>query len=390
MRLSIKARITAAVLGCMLGLAVTAGVLLELAARRATRIASEQAMASASATLAALERADVEQLDTALVTLMAHPGLASAFAARDRERLRALAEPIFAELEKHAVTHWYFVDPEPARTYFLRVHRPERFGDVVASETLSAAIASRGRGAGMELGKTAFALRVVRPFVAGGKALGYMALGEEIDSFLERMRAQTGDDYGLLVEKRFLDRRAWASSTAGRRDSWDDLPDAVVVSATAAAPPIVDAGVKLESVPDSGLLLDERERGGRSFVRGIVPVTDAAGRRVGALFVQHDTTALRSSMTRVRTAILCAAAAAAVLLAALLVWLAQRLVFARLARMTATMEDLMARLAGGDYDVARDMKPSGADEIGRFEGFFGQFLVVIEGVLKVLTGQRAG
>ena len=95
-------------------------------------------------------------------------------------------------------------------------------------------------------------------------------------------------------------------------------------------------------------------------------------------------------MTRVRTAIICTVATVAVIMAALLVWLAQRLVFARLERMTRTMEDLLARLAGGDYNVAQDMKPTGDDEIGRFEGFVGQFLVVIEGLLKALTEQKAG
>ena len=162
MKVSIKVRIIVSVLGCMLCLAIAAGVLVGLATTRNMRIASEQAMASAGATLNALERADVEKLDATLAGLMAHPGLAAAFAGRDRVKLRAIADPIFAELKRHDVTHWYFLEPEPARTYFLRVHRPEQFGDVVASATLTAAIASRGRAAGKELGKTAFALRVVR------------------------------------------------------------------------------------------------------------------------------------------------------------------------------------------------------------------------------------
>ncbi len=391
MNLSIKTRIIVAVLGCMLGLAAAADVLVGLAARQNMRIASEHAMSSAGAALAALERADIEKLDATLVGLMAHPGLAAAFADRNRVKLLDLAAPIFAELKRqHDVTHWYFLDPEPAGTYFLRVHRPGQFGDVIVGATLNAAMASRGRGAGKELGQTAFALRVVRPYVARGRLLGYVGLGEEIDSFLGRMRAQTGDDYGLLVRKEFLDRRAWASAVAGRRDSWEDLPDDVLVNTTTADASIVDAGAKLQALPDSGLLLDERDRAGRTFVRGIVPVTDAAGRRVGGLFVQHDITALRASMTRARTAILCTVAAVAVFLAALLVGLTQHLVFARLRRMMQTMEDLLARMAGGDYAVAQDMKPSGDDEIGRFERFVGQFLQVIQELLKALTEQKTG
>jgi hypothetical protein len=390
MNVSIKTRIIVAVLGCMLGVAAAANVLVGISASYNMRIASEQAMASAGAALAAMERADIEKLDATLVGLMAHPGLAAAFAHRHRVKLLELAAPVFAELKRqHDVTHWYFLDPEPACTYFLRVHKPEQAGDVAGGATLAAAMSSRGRGAGKELGKTAFALRVVRPYVAGGRLLGYMGLGEEIDGFLGRMRTQTGDDYGLLLQKEFLDRKAWANAMAGRRDNWDDFSDVVLVNTTADAS-IVDVAAKLQAVPDSGRLLDEQHRAGRTFVRGIVPVTDAAGRRVGGLFVQHDITALHISMARARTAIIGTVAAVAVFLAVLLVWLTQHLVFARLHRMMETMEDLLARLAGGDYAVAQDMKPSGDDEIGRFELFVGQFLHVIESLLKALTEQKAG
>ncbi len=66
---------------------------------------------------------------------------------------------------------------------------------MVDRATLTKAIETKGLGAGKELGKTAFALRVVRPwFGQDGKLLGYLELGEEIDHFLGRMKAQTGDD----------------------------------------------------------------------------------------------------------------------------------------------------------------------------------------------------
>jgi hypothetical protein len=78
----------------------------------------------------------------------------------------------------------------------------------------------------------------------------------------------------------------------------------------------------------------------------------------------------------------------AALMSLVMVALVQRLVFARLDRMTTTLEDLGARLAGGEYDVGR-LAPSGPkDEIGRFEEFFSSFLVVIGGLVKELTARR--
>jgi HAMP domain-containing protein len=110
---------------------------------------------------------------------------------------------------------------------------------------------------------------------------------------------------------------------------------------------------------------------------------------VGGLAVLHDITALQESMLAVRRGMYLALVAAAAALVALLLVLANRLVFHRLDRMVETMERLSARLAGGDYDVVAP-RASAADEIGRFEEFFGRFLQVVTGLLKELRRDRTG
>ena len=83
---------------------------------------------------------------------------------RDRRRFLEVATPIFKELERsHGVTHLYAHLPD--RTNFVRVHRPELHGDLVERATLKAAATTGRIGAGKELGATAFALRVVQPWV---------------------------------------------------------------------------------------------------------------------------------------------------------------------------------------------------------------------------------
>jgi hypothetical protein len=322
--MSTRSRLVVTIVGSMVGLAVLTGGLVRAAADRNAQTAAEQAISAAAQALAAAERADVDKLDATLAALSAHPGLAEAFAARDRKRLLALAAPVFARLrEEHDVTHFYVHDPE--RVCFLRVHRPEQFGDVVDRITLRKAVETGQVGAGKELGRTAFALRVVRPWHdASGKLLGYLELGEEIDHFLARIKAQTGDDYGLLVEKAFLDARAWRATRAGRRDNWDDRPRAVVVDITTPDESIIDYGGELASIPDAGLLLSTEGREHATFVRGIVPVKDAAGRRVGGLFVVHDITALHASMLAARRGIYAALALTAAVLAVILVALGKR------------------------------------------------------------------
>ncbi len=384
--MSIRAKLIVAIVASMVALALVTGALVRAAADRNARSAAEHAVSTAGQALAASERADVEKLDATLRALSAHPGFAEAFAARDRNRLFVLAAPVFAALRAdHDINQFYFIEPEPSRTCFLRVHRPEQFGDVVDRATLAKAIETKGLGAGKELGKNAFALRAVRPwFGQDGRLLGYLELSEEIDHFLERMKTQTGDDYGLLVEKTFLDEHAWAATRQDKRNNWDDRARTVVVDTTAPDETIIDFDRDLASIPERGLLLDEDVREGRTFARGIVPVRDAAGRRVGGLFVLHDISALHESMLAARRWIYVALVAMAAGLGILLHLLVNRLVFRRLDAMIGTMEDLSARLAGGDYDVIAP-RASARDEIGKFEEFFGRFLQVVAGLLKELT-----
>lgn len=392
--MSIKQKLIAAIVGCMLALAAVTAALVEVASARSVRFAAEQAVAAAGAGLRAMEQADVEKLDATIRALAVHPGLVEAYRARDRARFLEVATPIFRELERaHGVTHFYVHLPD--RTNFVRVHRPELFGDAVARPTLAAAVATRRRGAGKELGATAFALRVVEPWVVHGEIVGYLELGEEIGHFLGRLKAQTGDDYALVVSKRdgaghpLLERPAWAAMKGAQQkpDDWDAFPDVVLVDDTAGAPADV-AGVAVGGLRPSGQLLGEFTRDRRTFARGAVPVADAAGSQVGAVVVLHDISALHDGMRRARAGILITLGAVAVVLALLMVGLVQRLVFARLDRMTSSLEDLGARLAGGEYDVGR-LAPSGPrDEIGRFEEFVGSFLTVIGGLVRDLTARR--
>ena len=247
----------------------------------------ESAVRRAATSFQKLEDADVAMLSRALDALVADPALVGPFVARDRERLLAAAKPIFEKLKvEDQITHLYFLDPEPARTCFLRVHRPEQFGDVVDRDTLLAAIATKKIGYGKELGKTAFALRVVKPVTSGGKVVGYMELGEEIDHFFDRMKHETGDDFGLLVDKQHLDRKELAR--VRNDDRWEERPEVVLVNSTMWDERHVTLPVPLAKLEATGALVPRWEEDGRTYVGGAFPVKNSAGHVVGALFVRHQ------------------------------------------------------------------------------------------------------
>lgn len=389
--MSIRAKLALAIAASMAALAVATAALVRTTGERSVRAAAEQAIAGAGADFAALERSDVEKLDATLRALSGHPALVDAFAARDRARLRAAAAPVFTELrQNHDITHMYFLEPDPSRKVFLRVHKPAQFGDVVHRTTLSRAIDTLSIGAGKELGQNAFALRVVRPWYSrDGSLVGYVELAEEIDHFVGRLKHATGDEYGLLVEKVFLDRQAWARSRAGKRNNWDDRPRTVVVSATGEDESLMAFDGDVSSVPDHGLVLGEERRGEKSFARGLVPVKDAAGRRVGGLFVLHDITPQRASMAKALTRIYLVLAALAAVIGFVLLTAVDHLVLRRIARIGRDLDVVTGRFSVGDYDV-RVPKASGPDEVGRLEATLGAFVARVVEVVREATRSRTG
>ncbi len=327
---------------------------------------------NAADAFAAQERSEVEKLASTLDALLANDVLREAFIARDREKLLAVAGPLFATMkERDRVTHWYFIEPEPSRAVFLRVHRPELFGDRVNRVTLTKAIETRELGAGKELGHTAFALRAVRPWFHRGKLLGYVELAEELQHFLTAMKSRTGDEYGLLVKKKFLDEQAWARVLGPRSNTWNDRPDVVVVDTTTFTEGIIDYAGELEAVPDRGQALGEVLRGERAYVRGIFPVRDAGDRQVGGLFVLHDSTrhhaALRDGLLQALLVLLGLAATTAGAVALLV----HRFVFARLERLRRALEDHVGAEA---LPPSRLVELDSEDELGRLERLFRRVL----------------
>jgi HAMP domain-containing protein len=380
---SIRAKLVLAIVASMVALALFTATTARMAGERNVRIVAEQAIAAAGEAFAAAERADVEKLDATLRVLAMNPGIAEAFAARDRSRLLAAVAPVFATLEaEHDATHLYFIEPEPSRATFLRAHKPAHFGDVIHRATLAAAIETKRVAAGKEVGATSFALRVVRPWFGGdGKLVGYVELGQAMDDFLDRMKAQTRDEYALVVEKEFLEERWWAAARLGRRNNWADRERTVVVDSTTPDEGIFEYDGDVVELPARGLLLGEVSHDDRTFARGILPVTDAASRTVGALFVLRDITAMQQSLLAVRRTMYVALAAAAAALGGVLLVLANRLVFARIDRLVDAMDQMSGRLERGDHAL-RASHASGPDEIGRLEEHFGRFVRTVAGELQ--------
>jgi hypothetical protein len=317
---SIRRPLAAALLAGVVLVALVASRVIGAMYESATETAAEASLRTTEGMFRALERAEVKKLDATLSALLDDPELRRHFLARDRERLQAAARPRFDDLKaRDAITHWYFTTPD--RRVVLRVHHPGLFGDQVDRTTLREAARSGNMAAGLELGPSAFALRVVRPWIQDGTLIGYMELAEEIGHVLLHMKQETGNDFGILIKKQYLDEADWKKLAGGARNTWNARPDVVVVDTTTFSEGLLDYQGDVGQLPDEGLILDRAEREGRAWIRGLFPVTDAAGRKVGALAVLHDFSGMQQVMLAGRQKVLLVVLGMS-LLACLVVWVA--------------------------------------------------------------------
>ncbi len=237
-----------------------------------------------------LKESDIKTLSITLETLLADETIRDIYQEGNREKLYDYTFPFLKKIkEEYGITHWYFINPEPESTSFLRVHNFEIFGDRISRTTYVNSVEDKDFGVGFELGKTAFALRVVHPYYSeGGELIGYMELGEEIDQFLKTMKQETGSEFKLFALKEYLDRDDWtaAREVKGLRDNWDDAEDILFIEETSDL--AIDVDMDLKDIPEEGAVLGRITVSGIRYSKSVFPVYDTEGRKIGGIFVIAD------------------------------------------------------------------------------------------------------
>jgi hypothetical protein len=388
---SIRTKLTVVILVLFVAGSVSVVVVLNQMYAATIDAVAGQALDDARSTFVGLEAAEVAKLGAALDVIRTKDDLRELFLAGERRALYDAALPLFTELERdYDITHWYFEMPPPDSTVFVRVHNQEKFGDSLTERHVyQQAVESGEVGLGKELGQTAFALRVVKPYYAqdGSTVIGYIELGQEIDHFLVEMKEQTSADFAMIVRKELLDRESWASvrEVKGLEDNWDDHPTNLLVDSTIDSDLLNEYVGDPRDIPPGGEVLERIEEGGRTFVRAVFPVLDSTGEQVGGVIVLQDVTHLTKSMRDVRVTLLVIGAILGTGMVIVMLFIVNKLVFERLDRMVTILESASIRVAGGDFSVGETVEPMSNDEMGRFEEFFGRFLTVVGGALKELS-----
>jgi hypothetical protein len=250
-------------------------------------------LTAAKAGYEALQASDLQLMGAELDRLAMDPGLRAAYLARDRARLLALARPLYRRLdESDDLTQFNFLDPPPAATCFLRVQAPDQFGDRVEHRSYRQAVENGRAGEDIELDPTAFALRSVRAWrgADGRHVIGYLELGEEIGHFLADLKARSGDDFALFLDKQYLDPLRWmrACHAQGRVSDWSDRPVYVLANDTGVLAKQLQYNGVAADLPLDGKVLGLEAMGARTIMTGVFPVQDALQRPCGVMLVACD------------------------------------------------------------------------------------------------------
>ncbi|MCK4762791.1 MAG: GHKL domain-containing protein [Candidatus Aminicenantes bacterium] len=239
-------------------------------------------------------------LSATIEALISNKEISALFEGRERGKLYMKTYALFQHLKsENGITHWYFINPEPDKTCFLRVHAHQKHSDVITRVTLDECIKDKKKGGfGKELGKTAYALRLVQPHYFNDRLIGYMELGVELEDFFKQMKGRTGNEYGLLVLKEFLDKDKWQSVMAmkKKRNNWDDMDKMLLLSNTSRDNSLSEFNCDIKKIPDEGMVLQKIKQDNKVFVRGIFPFYDAAQRKVGGVFILKDITPIFAGM----------------------------------------------------------------------------------------------
>ncbi len=138
--------------------------------------------------------------DLALYIVRTNKAVIKAFAERDRNLLQSMFLSSFPRLKKMGIAQFQFHLPDS--TSFLRIHKPEKYGDSLKTfrKTVNQANANKKIIRGLEEGRAGFGFRVVAPIYYEGIHQGTVEFGRNFSiGFLNRLKEDFGGEYYIYI-----------------------------------------------------------------------------------------------------------------------------------------------------------------------------------------------
>lgn len=198
---SVKARLMS-LIGFSFCLLISATVLLTAMERKKTFLQAEELRLEAR--FGGVQKAfeDEALSATAMALVVASmPDIQTAFSLRNREQLTELTLPFFKK-EKERLSLAQFQFHLPPATSFLRLHKPEKFGDDLSSirQTVIEVNRTKQPISGIEKGRAGLGIRGVVPVYMDEKHTGSVEFGIKLDDkLLMPLKETMGVDISVVV-----------------------------------------------------------------------------------------------------------------------------------------------------------------------------------------------
>jgi methyl-accepting chemotaxis protein len=253
--------------------------------------------------------------------------VAAAFANRDREALLTRLLPIFDAL-KGPLNLSQFQFHLPPATSFLRLHKPEKYGDDLSKfrPTVLRTNESTTAQVGLDGGAAGLGLRGVVPVFHQGVHVGSVEFGIAVNNdLILPLKEESGFDISILTPK---------------GDGFD------FIAKTHGMPVVPSMAPTLRQVYDSGRSLFKRvNKAGKQLYTAYFPLNDYTGKTIGVLAIPTD---ISNSLAAIHSLLLKTVGVGllALLVSGVLVGVIVKRI---IGRPLNSMLLFFGKLAGGDY-----------------------------------------
>jgi methyl-accepting chemotaxis protein len=251
----------------------------------ASRLSSSNLDSQVSSGLSGLNQATAAEASraTSLAEMVAQmPEVRQAFANDDRDALLTMLEPSFTYLKaNYGVEQFQFHTP-PATSY-LRIHKPEKYGDDLSSfrQTVVEANANQSVVSGVEGGVAGLGLRGVVPVKApDGSFLGTVEIGLSVNAaFWANFQSRFGLDSALYIP--------------------DEKGTLTLNSTTLAQEPAIDPAALERAFKGEDVNVNTTLNG-TPYVLALRPFSDYSGKTVAVVMLAIDVKAQQAALSQAR------------------------------------------------------------------------------------------
>ncbi len=288
------------------------------------------------------------------------PQVQKAFAEKDRDSLSSFFVPGFAGLKKaYGVRQFQF--HEPPATSFLRVHKPEKFGDDLSSFRFTVIETNQTRQPiqGLEVGVAGLGVRGLVPVSYQGQHVGSVEFGMSFgQAFFDEYTKHHGVKLELYIRR---DGKLELFATTMKDNG---LIPMETLSAIEAGKPLFDQG-EIQGDPVSYYA---------------ATVNDYSGKPIGVMVLAKDRSLFANAMSTLSTLVF-GLGVLSVAVIGVLVWLISRGVVKPICEAAMAMEGIAS--AEGDLTVRMDEK--GRDEVSRLSRAYNRFAEKTENMIVSVT-----